>query len=299
MREQRWVNRSGFTLVELLVVIAIIALLIALLLPAVQRVREAANRMVCGNHLKQIGLAFHQYHNDYTYLPTAGSYDSNNPPTNRKDWGWAYEILPYIEQGGLQRVGSNSTVRRTVIKLYYCPSRRAPALYGPGNQAKTDYAGNGATRITSDARDGMVMRHQGSLNSFPLKPGQLSQGFLPDGSSNTILLSEKLVNIPTMGGTPDDYTDNESWAGPGFPDGDIMRGCRRISGVWLTPIRDTQEPVPADTELFYRFGSAHPVGVNACFGDGSVRIIRYGVNHDTFRRACVRNDLLTYSLDDL
>ena len=134
-------RHHGFTLIELLVVIAIIAILIGLLLPAVQKVRESANRTRCANNLKQIGLAFIVCNDNTGSLPTAGNYDSGNPPTDRLDWGWAYQILPYIEQQNAQNITVENTIHTTIIPIYYCPSRRAPALYN--GQAKTDYAGNG------------------------------------------------------------------------------------------------------------------------------------------------------------
>lgn len=149
----------GFTLIELLVVIAIIGLLMALLLPAIQRVREAANRMRCGNNLSQIAMAFHNFHNDYNIFPTAGgpgccggrSYvdaagnlqrtaaTNGAVPTGvqiaqapLQTWGWGYQILPYIEQQPLFNTladgpGAN-TVRSTPIPGYFCPSRRRPTL---------------------------------------------------------------------------------------------------------------------------------------------------------------------------
>ncbi|QEL17179.1 DUF1559 domain-containing protein [Limnoglobus roseus] len=280
----------GFTLIELLVVIAIIAVLIGLLLPAVQKVREAAARTKCINNLKQIGLAFHSYHDTLATLPTAGNYDSGNGPTDRRDWGWAYEILPFLEQENLHRVTSNATIRATPVPAYYCPSRRSPGLYR-GNYAKSDYAGNGGTRVTSDALDGPVVKAKGSANSFP-SGGQLRWAGVTDGLANTLLVAEKLVN-----GHPgtDDFVDNESWAGPGFADGDIMRGSLKNGTTWRTPVRDINVAPPLSAtpwtdSLQYLFGSAHPAGINGVLADGSVRTIRYEVDGTTFMRLCVRND---------
>src|ERR1700704_3870955 len=145
---RRPLSRVGFTLIELLVVIAIIAVLIGLLLPAVQKVREAAARTKCQNNLKQIGLGLHNYHDSNGHFPPAFVGNPGTVPTNSPaphGWGWSTWILPYIEQGPLYRQ-INPTVStipgnlpdpattqlgllcQTQISIYVCPSDNAPRL---------------------------------------------------------------------------------------------------------------------------------------------------------------------------
>ncbi len=128
MRSSDPCKRRGFTLIELLVVIAIIATLMALLLPAIQKVREAANKMLCGSNLRQINTAIHNYHNDHNHLPP-GRLDYDGGAT------WTILILPYLEQGNFysqwdltQRYYVHPlAVRQTQVKVYLCPSRRPPS----------------------------------------------------------------------------------------------------------------------------------------------------------------------------
>src|SRR5437899_3867670 len=151
-------RRSGFTLIELLVVIAIIGVLIALLLPAVQKVREAANRTQCLNNLKQMGLALHNYHDTHRSFPpgilstlsnpswkmTPGNCNSEAPDLG-PGWSFFAFMLPYLEQDTLYRSirfdlpltdPANDAARRTLVKIYVCPSDTLPKLvkaYDCGN----------------------------------------------------------------------------------------------------------------------------------------------------------------------
>src|SRR5262249_31659043 len=153
-------RRSAFTLIELLVVIAIIGVLVSLLLPAVQKVREAANRARCTNNLRQIGVAFQHHHTTHRFFPDGGEF-CDNPRTSSspgnpamppyQHWGWAYQLLLYLEQDNVWRNPDDKVVAGTPINLYFCPSRRAPMVIN--GRAMLDYAGNGATDTTKDPND--------------------------------------------------------------------------------------------------------------------------------------------------
>ncbi|MBX3435162.1 MAG: DUF1559 domain-containing protein [Pirellulales bacterium] len=146
-------RRAAFTLVELLVVIAIIGVLVALLLPAIQSAREAARRTHCKNNLKNIGLSILNYESATKEFPTGGAsygdriecYAENGKAWTGKKQGmsWAYQILPYLEQGALRDIGNTDIVQSTYVPLYNCPSRRGPTLHDThwGASYLMDYAG--------------------------------------------------------------------------------------------------------------------------------------------------------------
>src|SRR5262249_27965067 len=150
-------RRLGFTLIELLVVIAIIAILIGLLVPAVQKVREAAMRIQCANNMHQIGLACHMNHDTYGCLPSGGwgwnwvgdPLHGGGPP---QPGSWIYQCLPYVEQEGLYRMAGNNAgcqqMVMTPVKVFNCPSRRTGGPY-PGN---TTYYNQGGFTATLMAR---------------------------------------------------------------------------------------------------------------------------------------------------
>jgi prepilin-type N-terminal cleavage/methylation domain-containing protein len=236
-------KRLGFTLIELLVVIAIIAILIGLLLPAVQKVREAAARSTCQNNLKQIGLAFHNYESAYGNLVPGGrdgiAGQANGGQTccnwngtaggptgvgvtimeDRSGYNWRYHILPYIEQDNLHRIPSRAELYATPVKTFYCPSRRGAIAVNGGTRC--DYNGNAGITFANGTPLNNVNTDQGFeglvLRSTLKPPTMVS---VTDGTSNTVMIAEKWVHpqrrFEAGLGTGVDGGDNEQAVNAGW-----------------------------------------------------------------------------------
>jgi len=205
------VLRRGFTLIELLVVIAIIAILIGLLLPAVQKVREAAARAQCQNNLKQLMLAIHNYASANASALPFNLYGTVQNPPAIYWYPFYYNLLPYIEQQNLanlatgQGAGWGSNVYQSVVKTYICPSDPANnaglCAAGQTGWAATSYAPNFYMFCTSNNWDAINQRAQNG--------SRYNIGNIPDGTSNTIGIVERLSSCPYPS-----YNWSNAWAYP-------------------------------------------------------------------------------------
>src|SRR5438046_1669421 len=199
-------RRQGFTLIELLVVIAIIGVLIGLLLPAVQKVREAAARTQCKNNLKQIGLAFHNYHAAQGSFPPgfASQAATVDGPSLGPGWGWAAHLLPYFEQDNLYRQidftkdiahPANAQARMTSLRIFLCPSDNSPR---PTFTVRDD-AGTAICDVAFANYVGMagvyeVTGYPDTSNGSPgvlLRNSRVRVTDITDGSSNTLFVGER------------------------------------------------------------------------------------------------------------
>jgi prepilin-type N-terminal cleavage/methylation domain-containing protein len=256
--------RRGFTLIELLVVIAIIAVLVGMLLPAVQKVRAAAARSSGLNNLKQIGLAIHNYHDATNALPV-GSYSQVTPATYGAGGAqWCWTILPFMEQ---MTVYSTIAVPQVTIKNYMCPGRGRSGINGNGTT--TDYALN----IQS-------FGYPGGGWPSPLLKISLAMLTNLNGASNTILTGEKSMD-------PNLYSNNTGWD-DGIWNG--QGGCNRNGAYLYQDVIGVNYP--------YNWGSPFDSGCPFLMGDGQVRIISYSFSgQPAFQYALNYTNTVPFSLD--
>jgi prepilin-type N-terminal cleavage/methylation domain-containing protein len=301
----RSTSRTGFTLVELLVVIAIIAILMSLLVPAVQKVREAAARTQCQNNLKQIALAFANHHAELKAFPSGGHYWGDDrtmnggTPANFKtqSWGWAYQILPYVGQQQVWSAPTSLQVVGTVIPTYFCPTLRGPTLIQytqstpTGMRATMDYVGNGGTNGTWASFANPPNTLDGPLVPSPNASGSggitVRYKNITDGTSNTVLIGEKYVpyaNLTTQSCNNDqgfvDGWDNDAIC--------FARGDSSGDANPSTPISPPLPISPSGPACGLLFGSIH-ANCQVAFCDGSVHSIAFSVNPNTWIALCTIN----------
>lgn len=284
-------SRSAFTLIELLVVIAIIAILVALLLPAVQQAREAARRSSCKNNLKQLGLAFHNYHDTHKLFPMGNRYVGNPHPIGgttseirSNSWGWPLFILPEVEAGPLYEAmntnippycppgvpeqqtwgAANQDACSKAPSVFRCPSAQQIGEI-PGRYK--DYAINQGTQICCPERPGFD-RNNAQANGMGFCNSDLTFADVVDGTSNTFLIfeqthytkqSEQLSNAFL-------YVPHNSlgYAGTAVPPNQVNNQHGRVAR------------------------SEHRGGLQVAMSDGGVRFISDNINMGTYRALSTR-----------
>jgi prepilin-type N-terminal cleavage/methylation domain-containing protein len=297
----------GFTLIELLVVIAIIAILIGLLLPAVQKVREAAARSQCQNNLKQFGLALQNYHDSNNQLPPSmmsGSYANNWNAGNGINW--AIMILPYIEQQNLYNLGATPAVAGLVsIKTFNCPSDPySSTMYNSGgvNYARGNYAANCGPNFTGGqatvANGGGTYQGDGVfLIGMGLTLAQITG---QDGTANTVMLGEVRAGpaASDVRGTWSLSNVGASFIG-GCPTGDCWgpndtnSGSDDVSGCTAMPTQRMGCWNGGNGQATMR--ANHTAGANCVFVDGSVHMLNNSIDLTTYFWLLSRDDGFTPS----
>ncbi|GIW92414.1 MAG: prepilin-type N-terminal cleavage/methylation domain-containing protein [Pirellulaceae bacterium] len=301
--------RAGFTLIELLVVISIIAILVSLLLPAVQSAREAARRLSCANHLKQLGLALHNYHDSHMAFPAGHMETGSDGPSYRHQFGWLTYLLPYVEQSSVyDRIDFNAVdVNRSAhqnpafvpagsiwVGVFICPSDPV-GRFNP-TWAPTNYLGNQGTLCYMRRKDG---------NGLFGHDSWIRLAEVLDGASQTIAAAEVLKGDFQTGTLRDNYIFVR-----GSADAQDVDTCQSFApnasdrgGVWLggnpqNNMFSTHRP-PNDPRfdcIAPNFGctniaarSQHPGGALVVLADGSVHFISQAIDVTTYRAMGTRH----------
>jgi prepilin-type N-terminal cleavage/methylation domain-containing protein/prepilin-type processing-associated H-X9-DG protein len=310
--------RRGFTLIELLVVIAIIGVLIALLLPAVQKVREAANRAKCANNLKQLALAAHNHHDAIGRFPNGLHTVETTDGRYANGTCWEVELLPYFEQDNLKHrwdyedfrnnvAGNLGATTAQVLRVLLCPSDALPDLvwyvpadlnlqyaFAAGWYGLSSYGGNGGKRsfpLNYATRDGIFYQDSG-----------IRLADVTDGASNTFLFGERSHDDPVW-----DYMSyiNDSGFYPLAKSGKWAAVYATSGGSLAERLLSTPVPINyrvpagisqqewggatgAQNNRLCAYGSGHPGGANFAFADGSVRFLTDRTPLDTLQALSTR-----------
>jgi len=312
--------RRGFTLIELLVVIAIIAVLIGLLLPAVQKVREAANRAKCANNMKQIGLALHSYHDANGHFPMNTWVVIAYPKSRQTNWTW--HIMPYIEQENLYRsidmkealgpnwLAVNGKAFSIVVPTYQCPSDVGGVVSSNASNnglAISNYAGcyspDGTlvertvtpTDTHNDLYGSQAWRNPATRIALFNYNTRRTMAWVTDGMSNTVVVSEVIGGdfrgmwhsnsgvAYTHHATPNSSTPDAHWG---------MGGCVSRPNAPC----DGRGTAWGLIDIAAR--SNHSGGVNCLLGDGSVRFVRNDVNLQLWQAVASINAAEVVSTND-
>lgn len=281
-RTSRNFNRNAFTLVELLVVIAIIGILIGMLLPAVQQVREAARRTQCLNNAVQLGLATHNYEFSHEHLPP-GTINDTGPIVNQakgQHVSFLVQLLGYLEQQGISEnfdqsagtyAATNVAAREMDIPSFQCPSYGWDSTLGDLDVGLSNYAGchHGSEVPIDEDNNGLLF-----LNS------KVTYGEIKDGASNTILIGEMLPQTGHLGwasGTRSTLRNTSELISLSYR----ARNRRNAAGM----------EAEQDEDAVGGFGSLHNGGANVCLADGSARFVSENIDGNVLNWIGNRADL--------
>jgi type II secretory pathway pseudopilin PulG len=286
-------------LIELLVVIAIIGILLGLLLPAVQKVREAAKRTACENNLKQVGLALHHYHQVYDCFPSAYLYQAPGKDTSpwytEPGWGWAALLLPFLEQQVLARQIDPAIpvddpryqeLRKTVLRIFVCPSDHDTGVYTvlqESGDPLLDAASNSYTANYGAGR-GEIGERPNQGNGVFFRNSTISVKDITDGTSTTFAIGERaswFAQAPWVGA----INGGTIRVNPDSP--------TRYGGVEEAPVQvmaGVTNYLPPNDPLsnLYGFFSAHPNTILFTFADGAVHPIYSSIHATVYQALATR-----------